>query len=161
MPHSKGSFGIPEIASDGIQVMDVTDDSMRMGPPRSAAARRYSGARANATGKARRVPAALRVLVVAAALAPERQRAGDPRECDREQRLVRAAAFDGRRRALGLALDHALADLPSAPAEDGVPAVDDSHPGVLTATDRICRARLRAAAAARPGRRAAAASCPS
>ena len=32
-PSSNGSFGMPEIASDGIQVMDVTADSTRMGPP--------------------------------------------------------------------------------------------------------------------------------
>src|SRR6266511_4291685 len=30
MPISKGSFGIPSIASDGIHEMEVTEDSMRM-----------------------------------------------------------------------------------------------------------------------------------
>jgi hypothetical protein len=30
MPHSNGSLGMPSIASEGIHVMDVTDDSMRM-----------------------------------------------------------------------------------------------------------------------------------
>jgi hypothetical protein len=30
MPISNGIFGMPEIASDGIHVMDVTDDSTRM-----------------------------------------------------------------------------------------------------------------------------------
>src|SRR5215208_8191590 len=36
MPISNGIFGMPLIASEGIQVMDVTDDSTRIGPPRLA-----------------------------------------------------------------------------------------------------------------------------
>src|SRR5215211_9562427 len=36
MPHSNGSLGMPSIASEGIHVMDVTDDSMRMALPRFA-----------------------------------------------------------------------------------------------------------------------------
>src|ERR671936_798088 len=62
--------------------------------------------------------------LAAAALAPEGQRAGESGDSDREQRLVRAAAFDRRRGALRLAPGDALAELPDAPTENGVAGVD-------------------------------------
>src|SRR4051794_6825360 len=123
MPISTGNFGIPLIASDWIQVRDVTDDSMRREkPPRSVARRRYAGPPANATGRG-----ALGA-VVAAALAPEGECAGESGEADREQRLLHAAVARGRR-GLCLTLRDHLRGRPVAPAEDGVSAVDDSHGG--------------------------------
>src|SRR6266516_1191026 len=80
--------------------------------------------RANPTPLLRR---ALGRALAAALLAPEHQGAGDPRKREPEQRLVRPSALDGRSRALCLAFHDALADLPDAPSEDGVAAVDAAH----------------------------------
>src|SRR5215210_5835673 len=110
MPISNGNFGIPLIASDGIQVRDVTDDSMRTGkPPRSVAPRRYSGAGANATG------GGALGGVAAAAFAPEGECARDPGEADGEERLLHAAVARGRG-GFCLALRDHLRDRPDAPA---------------------------------------------
>src|SRR5438874_3520896 len=88
-----------------------------MPSPSGRKGRSYASAAAGALARA----------LAAALLAPEHQGAGDPRKREPEQRLVRLSALDGRRRALCLALEDALADLPDAPAEDGVTAVDDAH----------------------------------
>src|SRR5438874_10347065 len=88
-----------------------------MPSPSGRKGRSYASAAAGALARA----------LAAALLAPEHQGAGDPRKREPEQRLVRLSALDGRRRALCLALEDALADLPDAPAEDGVTAVDDTH----------------------------------
>src|SRR5215216_1622461 len=86
MPHSNGSLGMPSIASEGIHVMDVTDDSMRMALPRFA--RPGGGSTTNLTrngggvthGAARRARGeGERGRAQAAALAPRRGDAGaDP-----------------------------------------------------------------------------------
>src|SRR5437762_10588199 len=101
MPISNGSFVIPSIASLGIQVTDVIEDSTRM-------LRRPYPMRGDVKG-------ALRSRAGAMA-APEGQRPDRTRDGDGDQRLVRAAVFHGRRRALGLALDDALPELPDTPA---------------------------------------------
>src|SRR5256885_22328 len=68
-------------------------------------------------------------LATGAEPAPEGQGADEAGEGDREERLVRAAAFNSRRGALRLPLHCAFAELPGAPAEDGIAAVDDAHLG--------------------------------
>src|SRR5213080_481419 len=97
--------------------------------PENAITRAYIGPPFRSEGPILRLccGGALGRALAAALLAPEHQGAGDPRKREPEQRLVRPSALDGRSRALCLAFHDALADLPDAPAEDGVAAVDDAH----------------------------------
>jgi hypothetical protein len=71
MPISNGILGMPEIASDGIQVMDVTDDSMRTEPSLGRQRRDATRARASVqpgSGYESSVPRRLRQNVSAPAI---------------------------------------------------------------------------------------------
>src|SRR5213080_1012065 len=118
---SSAASRLPESAPENaITRAYMPSPSGRVG--RSYAPRGGQADRGGTTAWGRRELGAL----AAAALAPEGQHAHEARGRDRDERLVRLAALDGRRRALCLALRKALADLPDAPAEDGVAAVDNA-----------------------------------
>src|SRR5213595_3870094 len=123
---------MPEIASDGIQVIDVTDFSTRI------ANLFRLGVSGNAKrGRRRGLPATAQtrtaLLGRAAARADEGERTGRGGEGDGNQRLVRLSALDRRHGTAGLSLPDALDAGPEHPADDGIASIDDAHGATLPA----------------------------